>query len=159
MGNISIQYVVRDGVISKHKSTDVIIAKTQPAPKIQSRIKLTENPVVQQNVTTPRFNNISSPNPRKIVKNYQLNLPRNNQPLAYETQIQEEKFIKRNTFAVKDKRKEEIARREIQISYELQMHEDQLNREEERQRRNKGLQTIQQRKDPIQMAYDEGERR
>ncbi len=39
------------------------------------------------------------------------------------------------------------------------MHEDHLNREEERQRRNKGLQKIQKKQDPIQMAYDEGERR
>jgi hypothetical protein len=38
------------------------------------------------------------------------------------------------------------------------MHEDQLNREEERQRKNKGLQTLQKLQDPMKMAYDEGER-
>ena len=47
----------------------------------------------------------------------------------------------------------------MHVSYELKMHEDQLNREEERQRRNKGLQTLQKWQDPLQMAYDEGERR
>ena len=47
MGTISIQDDIRDGVIRKNKSTDVIIAKTKPATKIQSRIKFTGNPVVQ----------------------------------------------------------------------------------------------------------------
>jgi hypothetical protein len=39
------------------------------------------------------------------------------------------------------------------------MHEDELNREEERQRRKKGLQILQKLQDPMKMAYDEGERR
>lgn len=48
METISIKDVIRDGVIRKKRnSNDLIMAKTKPATKIQSRVKITGNPVVR----------------------------------------------------------------------------------------------------------------